>query len=59
MITEEEYLKVIQIVKDYEKQLNISVVRCSCEPVKTKDENGKGLFVSPWCWKCNIWRNYI
>jgi hypothetical protein len=26
MITEEEYLKALQVVKDYEKQLNISVV---------------------------------
>jgi|688.fasta_scaffold1258795_2 hypothetical protein len=59
MITEEEYLKALHVVKDYEKQLNISVVRCSCEPVKTKDKNGNGLFVSPWCWKCNTWRNYI
>jgi hypothetical protein len=59
MITEEEYLKAIQLVKDYEKQMNISVVKCSCEPVKTKDENGNGVFISPWCWKCNSWRNYI
>jgi hypothetical protein len=58
MITEEEYLKALQVVKDYEKQLNISVVRCSCEPVKTKDINSN-VFVSPWCWKCNTWRNYI
>jgi len=41
------------------KQLSISVVKCSCEPVKTKDENGNDVFVSPWCWKCNTWRNYI
>lgn len=54
-----DYLKAKQKVQEYEKQLNISDVRCSCEPVKTKDGNGKGLFVSPWCWKCNTWRNYI
>lgn len=51
---------VLDFMKDAAlEKLHISDVKCSCEPVKTKDENGNGLFVSPWCWKCNTWRNYI
>lgn len=59
MIIEEEYLKALQIVKDYEKQFNISAPKCSCKQVKTKDENNNRVILSPWCWKCNTWRNYI
>jgi len=49
----------VETVVKTESKFNISEAKCSCEPVKTKDENGKGLFVSPWCWKCNTWCNYI
>lgn len=32
---------------------------CGCKPVKTKDEHGNNIFVSPWCWRCNNWRKSI
>jgi len=57
MIIEEEYLEALQIVKDYEKQFNISAPKCSCKQVKNKDENNNRVILSPWCWKCNTWRN--
>ena len=50
MITEEEHLKAIQLVKDYEKQMNISVVELSYNDVKKWcDENGyyKGIYWFP------------
>lgn len=50
---------IIKRFNESDEKLHISVVKYSCEPVKTKDENGNGVFISPWCWKCNSWRNYI
>ena len=55
----DESITDVETVVKTESKFNISETKCSCEPVKTKDENGKGLFVSPWCWKCNTWCNYI
>ena len=55
----DESITDVETVVKTESKFNISEAKCSCEPVKTKDENGKGLFVSPWCWKCNTWCNYI
>jgi DUF1365 family protein len=31
--------------------------KCNCEPIKIKDVKEK--FISPWCWKCDMPRNYI
>jgi hypothetical protein len=55
----DESITDVETVVKTESKFNISEAKCSCEPVKTKDENGKGLFVRPWCWKCNTWCNYI
>ena len=55
----DESITDVETVVKTESKFNISEAKCSCEPVKTKDENGKELFVSPWCWKCNTWCNYI
>jgi hypothetical protein len=60
MITEEEYLKAKQIVQEYEKQLNISDVICSCKnnSACTSEEDGNGEW-KDYCWKCKCFRNCV
>jgi len=62
MISEEEYIEALKVVKEYGDQhglsVNVEVIpECHCEPIELEVKTRIGKkFAAPYCWGCNAFR---